>query len=69
MTKQERRNDAVMNGSRRKRIAAGSGTSMAEVNRFLKQYLQTKKMMKKLTKMQGGRLGGGRNPLGGLFPG
>ncbi len=72
MTNQERRNDSVMNGSRRKRIAAGSGTSMSEVNRFLKQYLQTKKMMKKLTKMKGmggGGLGGGRNPLAGLFPG
>jgi signal recognition particle subunit SRP54 len=69
MTNQERRNDSVINGSRRRRIASGSGTSMAEVNRFLKQYIQTKKMMKKLTKMGGGRMGGGRNPLGGLFPG
>ena len=59
MTKQERRNDAIINGSRRKRIALGSGTSVAEVNRFLKQYAQTKKMMKKLTKLGGGgRLGG-----------
>jgi signal recognition particle subunit SRP54 len=58
MTKQERRNDALLNGSRRKRIAVGSGTSVAEVNRFLKQYAQTKKMMKKLTKLGGGRLGG-----------
>ena len=58
MTKQERRNDALINGSSRKRIAAGSGTSVAEVNRFLKQYAQTKKMMKKLTKLGGGRLGG-----------
>jgi signal recognition particle subunit SRP54 len=58
MTKQERRNDALINGSRRKRIALGSGTSVAEVNRFLKQYAQTKKMMKKLTKLGGGRLGG-----------
>jgi len=58
MTNQERRNDAIINGSRRKRIALGSGTSVAEVNRFLKQYSQTKKMMKKLTKLGGGRLGG-----------
>jgi signal recognition particle subunit SRP54 len=64
MTRQERRNDALINGSRRRRIAAGSGTSMAEVNRFLKQYTQTKKMMKKLT-----RMGGGRNPLGNLLSG
>jgi signal recognition particle subunit SRP54 len=64
MTTQERRNDSIINGSRRRRIAAGSGTSMAEVNRFLKQYAQTKKMMKKLTQM-----GGGRNPLSNLLPG
>jgi signal recognition particle subunit SRP54 len=64
MTRQERRNDALINGSRRRRIAAGSGTSMAEVNRFLKQYIQTKKMMKKLT-----RMGSGRNPLGNLLSG
>jgi signal recognition particle subunit SRP54 len=67
MTKQERRNDAIINGSRRKRIALGSGTSVAEVNRFLKQYAQTKKMMKKLTKLGGGRLGG--NPFSQLLSG
>jgi signal recognition particle subunit SRP54 len=68
MTKQERRNDALINGSRRRRIALGSGTSVAEVNRFLKQYAQTKKMMKKLTKLGGGRPGGG-NPFSQLMPG
>ncbi len=67
MTKQERRNDALINGSRRRRIALGSGTSVAEVNRFLKQYAQTKKMMKKLTKLGGGRLGG--NPFSQLLSG
>jgi len=66
MTKQERRNDAMINGSRRKRIALGSGTSVSDVNRFLKQYAQTKKMMKKLTKL--GRPGGG-NPFSQLTPG
>ncbi len=66
MTKEERRNDALINGSRRKRIALGSGTSVADVNRFLKQYAQTKKMMKKLTKL--GRPGGG-NPFSQLMPG
>jgi signal recognition particle subunit SRP54 len=69
MTKAERRNDALINGSRRRRIATGSGTSMAEVNRFLKQYAQTKKMMKKLSKLGGGRPGSGRNPLANLFAG
>jgi signal recognition particle subunit SRP54 len=69
MTKQERRNDALINGSRRRRIALGSGTSVAEVNRFLKQYAQAKKMMKKLSKLGRGGLGGGRNPFGHLLPG
>ena len=48
MTKQERRNHLILNASRRKRIAAGSGTSVAEVNRLIKQFEQTKKVMKKL---------------------
>ncbi len=69
MTKEERRNDAILNGSRRKRIALGSGTSVADVNKFLKQYAQTKKMMKKLTKMGGGRPPGGMNPFANLLPG
>jgi signal recognition particle subunit SRP54 len=48
MTPQERRNIHILNASRRKRIATGSGTSVADVNRLLKQFTQTKKMMKKL---------------------
>ncbi len=47
MTKQERRNYVILNGSRKKRIADGSGTSVADVNRLLKQYLEMKKMLKK----------------------
>jgi signal recognition particle subunit SRP54 len=66
MTKQERRNDTLINGSRRQRIALGSGTTVSDVNKFLKQYAQTKKMMKKLTKL--GRPGGG-NPFSQLMPG
>ncbi|HNQ68428.1 MAG TPA: signal recognition particle protein [Bacteroidales bacterium] len=46
MTKEERSNPAIINGSRRKRIADGSGTSVPEVNRILKQFEETKKMMK-----------------------
>jgi signal recognition particle subunit SRP54 len=46
MTPEERRYPQVLNGSRKKRIAAGSGTSVAEINRLLKQYLQMKKLMK-----------------------
>jgi signal recognition particle subunit SRP54 len=46
MTPRERRNDKIINGSRRKRIAKGSGTSVQQVNQLLKQYAQTRKMMK-----------------------
>jgi signal recognition particle subunit SRP54 len=60
MTKQERNNHLILNGSRRKRIADGSGTSVAEVNRFLKQFQQTKKVMKQMSKFAG------RGPLRGL---
>jgi signal recognition particle subunit SRP54 len=46
MTPKERRNHQIINGSRRKRIAKGSGTSVQQVNQLLKQYVQTRKMMK-----------------------
>ncbi|MDA3930545.1 MAG: signal recognition particle protein, partial [Prolixibacteraceae bacterium] len=46
MTNEERENPALLNGSRRKRIASGSGTSVQEVNRLLKQFTETRKMMK-----------------------
>jgi signal recognition particle subunit SRP54 len=45
MTPEERRNDKIINGSRRKRIAAGSGTSVEEVNRLLKQFTEMKKVL------------------------
>jgi signal recognition particle subunit SRP54 len=61
MTRQERRNHLILNGSRRMRIATGSGTSVQEVNRFVKQFEQTRKMMKKIAKG-----GGGRGMLGGF---
>jgi signal recognition particle subunit SRP54 len=50
MTPVERVNPAVLNGSRRKRIAMGSGTSVQEVNKLLKQFEETRKMMKMMTK-------------------
>ena len=53
MTKEERRNHALINGSRRRRIAAGSGTSVTDVNQFMKQFLQTKKVMKQMGKFAG----------------
>lgn len=49
MTVYERENPAIINGSRRKRIAAGSGTTIVEVNRLLKQFEGTKRMMKNLS--------------------
>jgi signal recognition particle subunit SRP54 len=53
MTREERDNAAIINGSRRRRIAAGSGVSVADVNRFLKQFQQTKKMMKHVVRAAG----------------
>src|SRR5262249_30340757 len=55
MTNQERENHLILNGKRRARIASGSGTSVQDINRFLKQFEQTRKMMKKLTRMGAGR--------------
>jgi len=49
MTPAERSNPAILNGSRRERIAKGSGTTIQEVNRLLKQFDQTRKMMKMVT--------------------
>ncbi|MEM6822542.1 MAG: signal recognition particle protein [Verrucomicrobiota bacterium] len=58
MTKKERRRPEILNASRRKRIASGSGTSVMEVNELLKRFRQMKKMMTKLFK--------GKNPEGNL---
>ena len=52
MTPLERRNPEIINGSRRQRIAKGSGTSLQEVNRLLKQFESTRKMMKMATSMK-----------------
>lgn len=53
MTPAERRDPGIINGSRKKRIARGSGTKVQEVNRLLKQFEESKKMMKQLTDMTG----------------
>lgn len=53
MTKEEKRNPEIINASRRKRIALGSGTTVQDVNRLLKQFEDMKKMMKQLTQMAG----------------
>lgn len=52
MTPEERSNPALLNGSRKNRIAKGSGTSIVEVNRFLKQFDQTSKVMRKVQQMR-----------------
>ncbi len=57
MTIQERKNHLIIDGSRRKRIAAGSGTTVTDVNQLLKNFSETKKMMQKLTKGGIGGLG------------
>jgi len=68
MTPEERRNHTIINGSRRRRIARGSGTTVQDVNRLLKQYVQARKMMKSLTgglvgKKLGKKLGLMKTPL------
>ena len=59
MTVQERRNARILNGSRRKRIAAGSGTTVQDVNRLMKNFQQAEEMIKRMSK--GGMRGMGRN--------
>ena len=69
MTKKERIKPELIKGSRKKRIAAGSGTQVQEINRMLKQFTQMQKMMKKMN-AKGGMakmmraLGGGKMPMG-----
>lgn len=73
MTPKERRNTGILNAGRRRRIAKGSGTSVESVNRLLKQFLEMKKMMQKMSKggigglmkMFGGK--GGMGDLAGLM--
>ena len=67
MTAQERRNPKVLNGSRRRRIATGSGTSVQEVNRLLKQFKQMSSMIKKVGKK--GKRGMMRGMMPGMMPG
>ena len=63
MTKGERANPSLLNPSRKQRIAKGAGVDIAEVNRIVKQFEQSKKLMKQLPGMMGG---GKRKGLGGL---
>jgi signal recognition particle subunit SRP54 len=58
MTPKERENPDILTSSRKKRIAAGSGTSVEEINRLLKQFEQMRKMMKQMLN--------GKNPFGNM---
>jgi signal recognition particle subunit SRP54 len=76
MTRAERDNPAILNSSRKKRVAAGSGTTVVDVNRLLKHFEAMQQMTKQLTgknmkKLQKkmGRMGGGGGGLFGGFPG
>ena len=71
MTPDERRKPEIINGSRRQRIAQGSGRSIAEVNRLVKQFSEMQKMMKRMGGMGGGKKGkrGGLGALAGLAGG
>ena len=57
MTVKERKNPEIINGSRKKRIAKGSGRSIQEINKLLKQFEEMKKMMKMMTDMTRGKKG------------
>ena len=57
MTPKERSNPSILNPSRKKRIAAGAGVDISEVNRLVKQFEQSRKMMKQLPGMMGGKMG------------
>ncbi|MEQ8584395.1 MAG: signal recognition particle protein [Thalassobaculaceae bacterium] len=73
MTKTERANPRVMNASRKRRVAAGSGTEVQDINRLLKSHMEMAKMMKKVGKTGGkgmmkGLMGGGGMPAPGQMP-
>ena len=67
MTKAERKNPTLLNGSRRRRVAAGSGTTVPEINRLMKQYQDMSGMMKRMKKL--GQKGMMRHGLSALMPG
>lgn len=68
MTPHERRDHEILNGSRRKRIASGSGTTVEEINRLIKQFTEMRKMMKKFSKLGGGGMKG-LSGLAGMMKG
>jgi signal recognition particle subunit SRP54 len=70
MTPYERRNPKLINGSRRRRIADGSGTSLQDVNRLLKDFEKSKKMIKQMMTGKGAfkKMKGGKGPRGPMPP-
>ena len=54
MTKEEKRNTKLLNASRRQRIAKGSGTTVQDINKFIKSFEMTQKMMKQMKNNKGG---------------
>jgi len=69
MTLAERANHSILNGSRRLRIAKGSGTSVQEVNQLLKRFVEAQKVVKQLQKLGGKGMLGGMGKLGrGMLP-
>ncbi|MBQ2306222.1 MAG: signal recognition particle protein, partial [Clostridia bacterium] len=68
MTPKEKRNPDILNASRRKRIAAGSGTTVQDVNKLMHQFEDMRTMMKKMTRGGMGKRGFGKGFPGG-FPG
>jgi signal recognition particle subunit SRP54 len=65
MTRAERRDVKLLNANRRRRIAAGSGTSVEDVNRLVKQYMEMSRMMKQVSKL--GQKGLMRTGIANLF--
>ena len=63
MTPRERRNPGILNASRRKRIAAGSGTTVQDVNQLIRQFEQSKQMMKQMMARGRGKRGRMRMPF------
>ncbi|NCB63822.1 MAG: signal recognition particle protein [Clostridia bacterium] len=69
MTPQERDNPALLNNSRKKRIAAGSGTQVVDINRLLKQFEMMQQMTRQMAGMSGGKMAKRMGKFGGKFPG
>ena len=63
MTREARGNPAIINPSRKRRIAKGAGVDISEVNKLIKQFEQSKKMMKQMSGMMGGK---GKRRRGGM---